>query len=125
MEKILSYIKENLREELITTNEAARKMSTGIKDSKVADSPKLIYPMSQERQDFICGCSIPKPKEKQDCYFYHEEYDMGAHIPTCSYHAKLGHCPCGDCNKHIKKAEVFGMIKNHVDRETGILGGKP
>lgn len=125
MEKILSDINERLRGALITANEAAEKMSNGIKDLKVADSPKLIYPMPQDRQDFICGCSIPKPKEKQDCYFYHEEYDMGARIPTCNYHAKLGYCHCGDCNKHIKKAEVFGMIKNHVDRESGLTGGKP
>lgn len=66
----------------------------------------------------FCGCfNQTKPKEKTDCYFYTEVQDMGAHIPTCNYHHKLGHCPCTDCKKYIKSSDVFDIIKNHVDKE--------
>lgn len=40
---------------------------------------------------------------KKDCYFYDEEPDMGAHIPICNYHGKLGYCPCERCEKFTPK----------------------
>lgn len=63
-----------------------------------------------------CGC-FNQPKEKTDCYFYHEEQDMGAHIPTCNYHHKLGYCPCENCEKYIKRSDVFKIIKERVDNK--------
>lgn len=68
----------------------------------------------------FCGCfNQTKPKEKTDCYFYTEVQDMGAHIPTCNYHHKLGHCPCDNCEKYIKKSDADEIIKRHVNKERG------
>ncbi|MDE6763714.1 MAG: hypothetical protein K2J73_08560 [Oscillospiraceae bacterium] len=60
-----------------------------------------------------CGCSR-KTNYKENCYFYEAVRDMGATIPTCNYYAKLGYCPCEDCNKYISKSTVFEMVKNKV-----------
>ena len=63
-----------------------------------------------------CGCGVEVPKKyKEDCYFYYEEPDMGAHIPTCNYFGKLGFCPCDGCKKHIKNQEIFKKAKEMVD----------
>lgn len=69
------------------------------------------YPMFSSG---CCGC-FNQPKEKADCYFYHEEHQMAASIPTCNYHGQLGYCPCKDCDKYIKSSDVFRIVKNHVD----------
>ena len=63
-------------------------------------------------------CCMEKPKEKRDCYFYHSEPDMGAHIDVCSYYGKLGYCPCENCEKYIKKSDAFKMMKEYVDNRT-------
>lgn len=60
-------------------------------------------------------CFMEEPKEKNDCYFYHDEKHMGGSIPTCNYYNKLGYCPCDDCKKYIKRSEVFDMVKERVD----------
>ena len=52
---------------------------------------------------------------KEDCYFYNEVQDMSAHIPTCEYHHKLGHCPCDKCDKYIPKSDVYKIVKERVD----------
>lgn len=62
-----------------------------------------------------CGCDIRTNIYKENCYFYHEERDMCAIIPTCNYYGQLGYCPCEDCNKYVPKGEVYGMIKKIVD----------
>lgn len=64
--------------------------------------------------EFFCGCC--SKTEKRDCFFYHEEPDMGGHIPTCSYYKQLGYCPCGSCNKYLNIAIAFAIIKKHVDK---------
>lgn len=55
---------------------------------------------------------------KNDCYFYHEEKDMLATIPVCSYHKKgLGYCPCDSCQKYISNADVYKMAKDAVNKK--------
>lgn len=63
-----------------------------------------------------CGCSI-QPKERTDCYFYHEEHDMGARIPFCSYHnGSFGYCPCKDCDKFLSKSEASKVVWEYVSK---------
>lgn len=62
-----------------------------------------------------CGC-FNQPKEKTDCYFYEEVQDMGAHIPTCGYHHKLGYCPCEECKKYIHSGDVLKGVRDYVDK---------
>lgn len=55
--------------------------------------------------------------ENIDCYFYSESHQMNASIPSCSYHKKLGYCPCGNCKKYIKKSDANKIIRSLVDKE--------
>lgn len=59
---------------------------------------------------------IGRPARKTDCYFYHEEPGMGAHIPSCNYFSKLGYCPCEECNKYISKSNIDGIVREFVDK---------
>lgn len=52
---------------------------------------------------------------KRNCFFYYEEQDMGASIPTCNYYFRLGYCPCNKCKKYIDKGEVYSIVKARVD----------
>lgn len=66
----------------------------------------------------MCGCGVPQKTAKKDCYFYHEEHQMGATIQTCSYHNNgLGDCPCEGCKKYIARSKVYKMAKEAVDKE--------
>lgn len=58
---------------------------------------------------------------KRDCCFYHEEPDMGAHIPTCKCYAILGYCPCDKCEKYLSKFEADKAVRKYValERELG------
>lgn len=53
--------------------------------------------------------------EKTDCFFKRELQDMGARIPMCTYHDKIGNCPCSNCDVYIENKVAFEMIKNFVD----------
>ena len=44
--------------------------------------------------------------QKNNCYFYSEHQEMSANIPTCTYHDKIGYCPCDNCCKFIHKEVV-------------------
>lgn len=88
-------------------------------DEKNIKIPKPIftngYPMNFH--NFCCGCS--EPKEKTDCYFYTEVQEMGGRVPTCNYHTKLGYCPCENCDKYIKRSEVYKIVKKYVEEKSG------
>ena len=43
---------------------------------------------------------------KDDCYYYLEYYDMGAHIPCCRKHVGLGNCPCDNCDGYLNKTDA-------------------
>lgn len=52
---------------------------------------------------------------KTDCYFYHEEQDMGASIPCCNYALLgLGQCPCNGCKHYISKIDADRIIREKV-----------
>lgn len=72
------------------------------------------YPAISDMQ-IQCMVNNQMPKHKNHCYFYYEEKDMCAIIPTCNYYQQLGYCPCENCNKYVAKGEVYGMIKKIVD----------
>lgn len=79
--------------------------------------PPTYIDYSFDKMSGMCGCGMVEQKEKTDCYFYHEEYDMGARIDICSYYDKLGDCPCEGCDKYIKKSEVFEMVKKYINNK--------
>ena len=60
-------------------------------------------------------------KKKTDCYYYHEEQDMGAHIPTCNRYCRLGYCPCEACDKYLSKGKADDILKMFADK--AIKGG--
>lgn len=50
---------------------------------------------------------------KTDCYFYNEDYDMGAIISTCGADPNnfvWGKCECSKCKKFLSKADVDKII---------------
>ena len=70
-------------------------------NGKLIDAIKSVF---LEESHFFDHCfeHLPKPVEhKKDCYYYHEEQDMGARIPTCVREKWLGECPCEGCTKYI------------------------
>lgn len=87
---------------------------------------KILQEIEENKEKCLYDVSIAKKiqhmhdmqrsRYKEDCYFYHEEIDMCATIPTCKYYLELGYCPCEECkNKYFPKEEVYGMIKKIVD----------
>ena len=44
---------------------------------------KIPKPTVAPYQALFYGCGINYPHCKEDCYWYKEELDMGAHIPYC------------------------------------------
>lgn len=81
---------------------------------KISDTDKLKYDVNIAMQ-IQCMCDAQRIRYKESCYFYHEERDMCATIPTCNYYSQLGYCPCKECNKYISKAEVREMVRKIVD----------
>lgn len=56
-------------------------------------------------------------EHREDCYFYYESQEMGAHVPNCAYDEKYeyGFCPCNnDCKNYISKKEAYKLIKKIV-----------
>ena len=53
----------------------------------------------------IFGCGINYQRCKEDCYWYREEIDMGAHIPYCTCKTKFSIEPddCKDCEQYHSK----------------------
>lgn len=53
--------------------------------------------------------------KKRDCFFYSEEKDMSANIPSCDYYMRFGYCPCSSCDKYIKKTDVYSIVRKMLD----------
>lgn len=113
IERMNKAQKELLQHQLDELKAMTDKMSDE-KGLNIGDMPRPTF------SDFGCfpHCHMEEPKEKRDCYFHHEEYDMGAHIDVCSYYGKLGYCPCENCEKYIQKSEAFNIMKEYVDNRT-------
>lgn len=81
-------------------------------------SAQQILSKEREMMSFCFGCGFEGTyKYKKDCFFFHEEKDMGATIPTCGYHSKsLGFCPCENCKKYISKSAAYKIVKAEVDK---------
>lgn len=78
----------------------------------------LSYP-SPVNRDYSMGCMIQdvgRPKRREDCFFYTEEQDMGAHIPHCTYYGGYEDCVCEECRKYINNKTAHGVIRNWVDK---------
>lgn len=66
---------------------------------------------------YLYGCGINYHNGKrEDCYFYHEEKDMGATVPCCTYFGGYGNCPCSnDCEKFVGKYDISKIAVEYVD----------
>lgn len=65
-----------------------------------------------------CCCGGQEEKYKRDCYFYHEDFDMGATIPYCTYDNKgFGHCSCKDCDHFLDKAEANKIVRADIEEK--------
>ena len=63
-------------------------------------------------------CDVERPNYREDCYYFHSEQDMGAHIPYCRKEREYGYCPCSeDCKNYISKQEVSRIVANYVDEK--------
>jgi hypothetical protein len=59
------------------------------------------------------GCCAPA--KINDCYFYYEEPAMGAHIPICRLHFKLGCCQCENCKDYVSEAEAYKKVISYFN----------
>lgn len=72
------------------------------------DYPKPRKPQSNADapyQALLYGCGINYPHCKEDCYWYKEELDMGAHIPYCQNKGGNNIEPkdCENCEQYHSK----------------------
>ena len=57
---------------------------------------------------------------KTNCYFYNQDYDMGATISTCSYNPNnwvWGKCECLNCQNYLSKKDDNKIIRNYFNKE--------
>lgn len=45
-------------------------------------------------------------KIKEDCYYYFDLQDMGAHTPCCSKTGEITNCDCKECKDYIPKSII-------------------
>ena len=48
---------------------------------------------------------------KENCFYYFEEQDMGAHIPCCRLTTGVGDCPCDHCGDYISKRAAYKLVR--------------
>lgn len=63
-----------------------------------------------------CQCEMER-KTKENCYWYHEEQDMGAHIPYCSKRDLFPLEDCGDCSEYIDKRRKLKITVEYADED--------
>ena len=67
-------------------------------------------------ENLINGTDMLGPAINRDCFFYHEEHDMGAGIELCGYSDdSYNKClnkgiNCRNCLNYISNAEVRGLV---------------
>ena len=67
-------------------------------------------------EELLSGKESATPLIRRDCFFFHEEHDMGARIELCvysnkSYESSLSEdFNCRDCPIYISMAEVRGLV---------------
>lgn len=67
-------------------------------------------------EELLSGKERTVPLIRRDCFFFHEEHDMGARIEICGYSDKsYESClaeglNCKDCPIYISMAEVRGLV---------------
>lgn len=83
--------------------------------------PDLMTESLNERWEFeaaVCGANS-KPKYKEDCYYYSEIADMGAHIPHCGKEMKLDNFNCSNCENYCNKVDFIPAVRatwlNEID----------
>lgn len=57
-----------------------------------------------------CGIEPIFDTYKEDCYYYTEVQDMGAHIKTCSMQDRIGICPCNGCSNYLPRSKARKII---------------
>lgn len=67
-------------------------------------------------ESLLNGTDTLEPSINKDCFFYHEEHDMGARIELCGYsNDSYSKClnegiNCRNCPNYISNAEVRGLV---------------
>lgn len=67
-------------------------------------------------EELLSGKERIEPLIRRDCFFFHEEHDMGARIELCGYSDKSYESSlseglnCRDCPIYISMAEVRGLV---------------
>ena len=109
--------------------ESMEKMEKELKERKNAAFSKLerdgcctpaYFPMNP------FPCRYESPKFQEDCYFYEEEQDMGAHIPWCN---KKGEREPKDCDKekcpyYISKRKANETILAYTEQKVIVKDGE-
>ena len=79
-------------------------------------------------QSLFCGCGINYPRCKEDCYWYREEQDMGAHNPYCQIKGGNYIEPedCENCEHYHSKYKKTNAdrIRSMTDEELAEWFGK-
>ena len=67
-------------------------------------------------------CAIIHKKEgddsnmkKENCFYYFEEHDMGAHIPCCKINQGLGNCPCENCDSYLSRNNAYKLMEEQQE----------
>lgn len=121
-------VKEKLGELKIEGyKEKLEEMEKELRERQNGEIPKLdgcctpaYFPMNP----FICCSEFPKFQE--DCYFYEEEQDMGAHIPWCN---KKGERDPKDCDKekcpyYLSQRKIHEMALTYSGQKVIIKDGE-
>lgn len=66
---------------------------------------------------FYCGCFQPENEMyREDCYWFHEEHDMGARIPTCAKTKDYIIESCSkDCKNYISNTRVSELANKYLE----------
>lgn len=74
------------------------------------------------------GCGTTYPRCKEDCYWYREEQDMGAHIPYCNGKNKLPIEPddCKECEQYHSSSKCTNAdhIRSMNDEQLALFLNK-
>jgi len=73
------------------------------------------YQVRKPLETYSCGCN-KQLDYNEDCYFYNEDYDMGATIRFCTYSKiEFGLCPCKGCTHYLSKNDADKIIRKALE----------
>ncbi len=61
---------------------------------------------------------------REDCFYYYNDHDMHATIPSCSKHLNEYYFKCENCKNFISKKEAHKVVDDYVKRRGGVNNEK-